>query len=121
MQGSDRTQRDDTRGRPTHLGRMPSVAPIMSIRVPSCAWLATPRYASADERVPAKLASRVSAGGGQLRDATIASRIRAALVAERGLASDNIDAQVHDRASPRKTDGLRRSIGPIRRRIRRSG
>ncbi|WP_244106430.1 BON domain-containing protein [Burkholderia anthina] len=65
----------------------------------SCAWIATPRCASADESVRAKLASQASAVGSQLRDATLASRIRAALVAERGLASDDIDVQVHGRVA----------------------
>nr|WP_240461956.1 BON domain-containing protein [Burkholderia sp. Nafp2/4-1b] len=65
----------------------------------SCAWIATPRTASADDSVRAKLASQASAVGGQLRDATLASRIRAALVAERGLASDDIDVQVHGRVA----------------------
>nr|WP_249183454.1 BON domain-containing protein [Burkholderia cenocepacia] len=36
---------------------------------------------------------------GQIRDATLASRVRAALVAERGLASGDIDVQVRDRVA----------------------
>lgn len=121
MQGSDHTQRDGIGGRPTRLGAHAAGHADRKHVGAVVAWLATARYASADERVRAKLASRASAVGGPLRDATIASPIRTGLVTGRGLASDDIDVQVHDRAMPRMTDGPRRSTGPIRRRIRRSG
>ena len=102
MKGSDNTQNtqhDGIGGRRTRIARMPPVVSIASILLMSCAWIATPRLASADESVRTKLASQASAVGGQLRDATLASRIRAALVAERGLASDDIDVQVHGRVA----------------------
>ncbi|KWF11877.1 BON domain-containing protein [Burkholderia pseudomultivorans] len=79
-------------------GRAP-VAAIASILMLSCAGIAVPRHASAGEGAGAKLASEASAVGGQIRDATLASRVRAALVAERGLASGDIDVQVHGRVA----------------------
>lgn len=75
------------------------VAAIASILMLSCAAIAVPRDASADESTRAKLARQASAVGGQIRDATLASRVRAALVAERGLASGDIDVQVHGRVA----------------------
>ncbi|MBJ9593603.1 MULTISPECIES: BON domain-containing protein [Burkholderia] len=79
--------------------RMRPVVSIASLLMLSCAWIATPRHAAADESVGAKLASQASAVGGQIRDATLASRVRAALVAERGLASGDIDVQVRHRVA----------------------
>ncbi|MCA8000039.1 BON domain-containing protein [Burkholderia metallica] len=99
MNATERTQYGDTRGRPPGPARMPSVVSAALIAVLSCAWVATPRDVSAEEGVGAKLEHQASAVGGQIRDATLASRIRAALVAERGLASDDIDVQVHQRVA----------------------
>lgn len=79
--------------------RMRPVVSIASLLMLSCSWIATPRHAAADEGVGAKLASQASAVGGQIRDATLASRVRAALVAERGLASGDIDVQVRHRVA----------------------
>ncbi|RQR26085.1 MULTISPECIES: transporter [unclassified Burkholderia] len=99
MKGSDHTRRDGTGGRPTRLGRMPPIVPIASMPRLSCAWIATPRHASADANVRTKLASLASAVGAWIRDATLASRIRAARVAGRGLTSSDIDVQVHGRVA----------------------
>lgn len=99
MKGSENMLREGVPRAPARMRRMPPVVRIASILMMSCAWIATPRCASADESVRAKLASQASAVGSQLRDATLASRIRAALVAERGLASDDIDVQVHGRVA----------------------
>ncbi|AOJ34987.1 BON domain-containing protein [Burkholderia metallica] len=91
MNATERTQYGDTRGRPSGPARMPSVVSAALIAVLSCAWVATPRDVSAEEGVGAKLEHQASAVGGQIRDA--------ALVAERGLASDDIDVQVHQRVA----------------------
>ncbi|HDR9173793.1 TPA: BON domain-containing protein [Burkholderia vietnamiensis] len=101
MKRSNYTQRDGIGGRPAHRMRMRMrpAAQIIGAWLLSCACVATPRAAAADESVGHKLASEASAVGGQLRDATLASRIRAALVAECGLASDDIDVQVHGRVA----------------------
>ncbi|KVA04601.1 transporter [Burkholderia latens] len=99
MKRSDNTRCGGISARAARIIRMRPVVPIASILLLSFAWIATPRIASADESVRTKLASQASAVGGQLRDATLASRIRAALVAERGLASDDIDVQVHGRVA----------------------
>ncbi|WP_396330623.1 BON domain-containing protein [Burkholderia anthina] len=99
MKGSESMPRDGVPRAPARVRRVPPVVRIASILMLSCAWIALPRYASADESVRAKLASQASAVGSQLRDATLASRTRAALVAERGLASDDIDVQVHGRVA----------------------
>ncbi|KAB0637890.1 BON domain-containing protein [Burkholderia latens] len=99
MRRPDHTPRDGIRARAARVTRILPVVPIARILLLSCVWIATPRSASADESVRTKLASQASAVGGQLRDATLASRIRAALVAERGLASDDIDVQVHGRVA----------------------
>ncbi|KVE07172.1 BON domain-containing protein [Burkholderia anthina] len=97
MDATESTRRDGTGGKPARTRRRTPIGRIASILMLSCAWIATPRYASAEEGTRAKLASQASAVGGQIRDATLASRVRAALVAERGLASGDIDVQVHDR------------------------
>jgi hypothetical protein len=99
MDATESMPRTGTGGSPARQKRRPPLAPIASILMLSCAWIATPRYASAEEGVGAKLASQASAVGGQIRDATLASRIRAALVAERGLASCDIDVQVRHRVA----------------------
>ena len=99
MNGSENTPREGVRRVPARIRRLPPAVRIASILTLSCAWIAMPRYASADESVRATLASQASAVGSQLRDATLASRIRAALVAERGLASDDIDVRVHGRVA----------------------
>ncbi|WP_322088137.1 BON domain-containing protein [Burkholderia sp. BCC1999] len=93
-----KTMRCDGTGRePVRTRRMPPVVPIACMPIVSFIWIATPRHASAEEGVGAKLESQASAVGGQIRDATLASRVRAALVAERGLASGDIDVQVRHR------------------------
>ncbi|WP_321856695.1 BON domain-containing protein [Burkholderia cenocepacia] len=97
MNAMESTRRDGMGSRPARTRRRTLVVPIASLLLLSCAWIATPRYASAEESTRAKLASQASAVGGQIRDATLASRVRAALVAERGLASGDIDVQVRDR------------------------
>ncbi|MGU3779227.1 BON domain-containing protein [Burkholderia metallica] len=99
MNATERTQDDGARERAASSVRMPSVVSAALVVVLSCAWLATPHDVSAEEGVGAKLEHQASAVGGQIRDATLASRIRAALVAERGLASDDIDVQVHQRVA----------------------
>ena len=99
MKGSENTLREGVPRASARIRRMPPGAQIASILMLSCAWVALPRYASADESVRAKRASQASAVGSRLRDATLASRVRAALVAERGLASDDIDVQVHGRVA----------------------
>ncbi|MBR8433498.1 BON domain-containing protein [Burkholderia cenocepacia] len=97
MDATESMRRDGGCCRPARSRRRTPVVPIASILMLSCAWIATPRHAAAEEGTRAKLASQASAVGGQIRDATLASRVRAALVAERGLASADIDVQVHDR------------------------
>ncbi|AOK38195.1 MULTISPECIES: BON domain-containing protein [Burkholderia] len=97
MDATESMRRDGGCRRPARGRRRTPVVPIASILMLSCAWIATPRHAAAEEGTRAKLASQASAVGGQIRDATLASRVRAALVAERGLASADIDVQVHDR------------------------
>ncbi|MBJ9895514.1 BON domain-containing protein [Burkholderia cenocepacia] len=97
MDATESMRRDGGGCRPARGRRRTPVVPIASILMLSCAWIATPRHAAAEEGTRAKLASQASAVGGQIRDATLASRVRAALVAERGLASADIDVQVHDR------------------------
>ncbi|WP_406806907.1 BON domain-containing protein [Burkholderia semiarida] len=97
MDATESTRRGGMGGKPARTRRGTPIGRIASILMLSCAWIATPRYASAEEGTRAKLASQASAVGGQIRDATLASRVRAALVAERGLASGDIDVQVHDR------------------------
>ncbi|WP_249744840.1 hypothetical protein [Burkholderia pyrrocinia] len=88
MDATKSTRRDGTGGRPARAKRMPPVVPIASILMLAWAWVATPRYASAAEGVGAKLSSQASAVGGQIRDATLASRVRAALGKMRGDASE---------------------------------
>lgn len=95
MGTTERTRHDGTGGR-TRTAAAVSTAIVVML---SCAWIATPRDALAEEGVGARLEKQASAVGGQIRDATLASRIRAALVAERGLASSDIDVQVHHRVA----------------------
>jgi osmotically-inducible protein OsmY len=97
MDATESTRRDGTGTCSPRIRRGTPVARIASILMLSCAWIAMPRYAAAEEGTRAKLASQASAVGGQIRDATLASRVRAALVAERGLTSGDIDVQVHGR------------------------
>ncbi|AJY09318.1 BON domain-containing protein [Burkholderia dolosa] len=101
MNGTKRARRGRPAGTasPSDTKRMPPAVRIASILMVSCAWFAMPRHASAEQGTGAKLASQASAIGGQLRDATIVSRARAALVAERGLASGDIDVQVRGRVA----------------------
>ncbi|RAA24751.1 transporter [Burkholderia multivorans] len=96
MNETKHASRANAQPAPPRVKRRPPVAAIARILVLSCAWIAVPRSAAAEQGVGAKLASQASAVGSQLRDATIASRVRAALVAERGLASGDIDVQVRD-------------------------
>ncbi|MDN7588754.1 BON domain-containing protein [Burkholderia seminalis] len=99
MDATKTRQRNGARHTPARYPRMRPAASIASLLILSCVGLAIPRHAAADERVGAKLASQASAVGAQIRDATLASRVRAALVAERGLASGDIDVQVRHRVA----------------------
>ncbi|MDN7873946.1 BON domain-containing protein [Burkholderia aenigmatica] len=99
MDATESTRHDGASGTRARLTRMPSVVSAAIFLMLSCAWIATPCDASAEEGVGAKLEKQASAVGGQIRDATLASRIRAALVAERGLTSGDIDVQVRHRVA----------------------
>lgn len=57
MKGSENTPREGAPRASARIRRMPPVGRIASILMLSCAWIAMPRYASADESVRAKLAS----------------------------------------------------------------
>lgn len=100
MDATKTMRRDGTSREPARPKRMTPVVSIASMLMLSCAgFAAAPGRASAEEGVGAKLANQASAVGGQIRDATLASRVRAALVAERGLASGDIDVQVRHRVA----------------------
>lgn len=57
MDATENTRHDRTGGKPARTRRRTPVVPIASILMLSCAWIATPRYASAEEGTRAKLAS----------------------------------------------------------------
>ncbi|WP_438820165.1 DUF4142 domain-containing protein [Burkholderia lata] len=88
-------------GRPACLPtRMASVVSAAIVLMLSCAWIETPRDASAEEGAGAKVEKQASAAGGQIGDATHAFRIRAAAIVLVAAFSALAAAFAHAQAAP---------------------